>query len=62
MRRRAPYRDLQVKDDDLVAGTHGRGFLILDNLTPLRQLAAKTAAEPVHLYAPQTAHAHSRTA
>ena len=49
------YRDLQVKDDDLVAGTHGRGFLILDNLTPLRQLAAKTAAEPLHLYAPQTA-------
>ena len=49
------YRDLQVKDDDLVAGTHGRGFLILDNLTPLRQLAAKTAAEPLHFYAPQTA-------
>ena len=49
------YRDLQVKDDDLVAGTHGRGFLILDNLTPLRQLAVKTAAEPLHLYAPQTA-------
>jgi photosystem II stability/assembly factor-like uncharacterized protein len=48
-------RDLQVKDDDLVAGTHGRGFLILDNVTPLRQIAAKIAAEPVHLYTPQTA-------
>jgi photosystem II stability/assembly factor-like uncharacterized protein len=48
-------RDLQVKDDDLVAGTHGRGFLILDNVTPLRQIAAKIAGEPVHLYAPQTA-------
>jgi hypothetical protein len=39
-------RDLTVKDDakclcaDLVAGTHGRGFWILDNLTPLRQEAA----------------------
>jgi photosystem II stability/assembly factor-like uncharacterized protein len=48
-------RDLQVKDDDLIAGTHGRGFLILDNVTPLRQVAAKLAAEPVHLYTPQTA-------
>ena len=43
-------RDLQVKDDasclcaDLVAGTHGRGYWILDNLTPLRQAAAIRAA------------------
>ena len=39
-------RDIQVKDDstclcsDLVAGTHGRGFWILDDVTPLRQAAA----------------------
>src|SRR5205085_4805578 len=31
-------RDLIVKDDDLVVATHGRGFWILDNITPLRQL------------------------
>ncbi|HVZ77810.1 MAG TPA: hypothetical protein VG818_07510, partial [Gemmatimonadaceae bacterium] len=43
-------RDIQVKDDakclcsDLLAGTHGRGFWILDNLTPLRQEAAARAA------------------
>jgi photosystem II stability/assembly factor-like uncharacterized protein len=43
-------RDLQVKDDptclcaDLVAGTHGRGYWILDNLMPLRQAAAIRAA------------------
>lgn len=30
-------RDLIVKDDDLVIATHGRGFWILDNITPLRQ-------------------------
>jgi photosystem II stability/assembly factor-like uncharacterized protein len=30
-------RDLIVKDDDLCVGTHGRGFWILDNITPLRQ-------------------------
>jgi photosystem II stability/assembly factor-like uncharacterized protein len=48
-------RDLTVKDDDLVAATHGRGFMILDNLTPLRQYSEKLAAENAHLYAPQVA-------
>jgi hypothetical protein len=43
-------RDLQIKDDakcrcaDLIAGTHGRGFWILDDVTPLRQSAAAKAA------------------
>jgi photosystem II stability/assembly factor-like uncharacterized protein len=45
-------RDLQVKDDDLVAGTHGRGIWILDDITPLRQIDAKTADGDV-LYKPQ---------
>ena len=36
-------RDLQVKDDDLVAGTHGRGIWILDDITPLRQVGDGTA-------------------
>src|SRR5207249_11561625 len=31
-------RDLIVKSDDLLVATHGRGFWILDNITPLRQL------------------------
>ena len=31
-------RDLIVKGDDLLVATHGRGFWILDNITPLRQL------------------------
>jgi hypothetical protein len=31
-------RDLVIKDDDLVVGTHGRSFWILDNINPLRQL------------------------
>ena len=37
-------RDLIVKDDDLAVGTHGRGFWILDNITPLRQLGPKPTA------------------
>lgn len=33
-----PIRDLVVKDNDVVLGTHGRGFWILDDIQPLRQL------------------------
>ena len=32
-------RDLVIHEDDIVGGTHGRSFWILDNITPLRQLA-----------------------
>ncbi len=57
-------RDIEVKDDstchcaDLIAGTHGRGFWILDDLTPLRQEAAVRAAQAAgtpYLVKPQTA-------
>jgi hypothetical protein len=48
-------RDLAIKDDDLLAGTHGRGFMILDNVTPLRQVSATLARDNVFLYAPATA-------
>ena len=54
-------RDLQVKDDekcgcaDLIAGTHGRGFYILDDVTPLRQIADARKADPAFLFKPQTA-------
>ena len=46
-------RDLVIKDDDLVVGTHGRSFWILDDITPLRQLNEKLSASPVILYQPQ---------
>ncbi|HMC77396.1 MAG TPA: hypothetical protein VKH34_09690 [Vicinamibacterales bacterium] len=48
-------RDLQVKDDDLIAGTHGRGIWILDDITPLRQIDDKTRAGDALdvLYRPQ---------
>jgi photosystem II stability/assembly factor-like uncharacterized protein len=48
-------RDLVIHGDDLVVGTHGRSFWILDDVTPLRQLDAKTALGAPFLYAPQTA-------
>ncbi|MCU1348452.1 MAG: glycosyl hydrolase repeat-containing protein [Acidobacteria bacterium] len=48
-------RDLVVHGDDVVVGTHGRGFWILDDVTPLRQLDASTAATPAVFFAPQQA-------
>ena len=48
-------RDLTVHGDDLVVGTHGRSFWILDDITPLRQLKAEVASAAVYLYAPQEA-------
>jgi photosystem II stability/assembly factor-like uncharacterized protein len=48
-------RDLIVKDDDLVAATHGRGFWILDDITPLRQVDAASAGKDAILFEPATA-------
>ena len=48
-------RDLIIKDDDLVIATHGRGFWILDNITPIRQWAAAVASAPSTLFAPAVA-------
>jgi photosystem II stability/assembly factor-like uncharacterized protein len=47
-------RDVIVKDDDLAIGTHGRGFWILDDITPLRQLDDKVVASNAHLFEPET--------
>jgi photosystem II stability/assembly factor-like uncharacterized protein len=48
-------RDLVVKDDDIVVGTHGRSFWILDDITPLRQINANTRTADAVLFAPQRA-------
>lgn len=47
-------RDLVIKDDDLVIGTHGRSIWIMDGITPLRDIAAargRASAGPL-LYTP----------
>ncbi len=48
-------RDLVIHHDDVVVGTHGRSFWILDNITPLRQFSAELANghDPAHLFTPQ---------
>ncbi len=51
-------RDLAVHGADLVAGTHGRSFWVLDDISPLRQLDAgmtAAAAPPAHLFRPAAA-------
>ncbi len=47
-------RDLTIHGDDLIVATHGRSFWILDDVTPLRQIAESTAKKDF-LFAPQTA-------
>ena len=48
-------RDLLVKDDDLIVATHGRSFWVLDDVSPLRQLAAASGHVKNHLFAPAAA-------
>jgi photosystem II stability/assembly factor-like uncharacterized protein len=48
-------RDLVIKDDDLVVGTHGRGFWILDGISSLRELTPETLSTDAHLFKPGTA-------
>jgi photosystem II stability/assembly factor-like uncharacterized protein len=45
-----PIYDLIIKDDDLVIATHGRSFYILDDITPLRDLARGTATDGAVLF------------
>ena len=50
-----PVSDATVHGDDLVVSTNGRGFWILDDVAPLREIAAGPAAlarQDAHLYAP----------
>ncbi|HVC92060.1 MAG TPA: hypothetical protein VND64_00125 [Pirellulales bacterium] len=53
LRRNMPVvavRDMMVKDNDLVAATHGRAFWILDGLNVLREMTSKVTASSVHLF------------
>jgi len=43
------------RDGDLILGTHGRGALVLDDITPLQQLTDQVLARDVHLFQPRDA-------
>ena len=41
---------MQVKNDDLVVATHGRGFWIMDNIAALRQITPDVVSASAHLF------------
>ncbi|WP_430817581.1 WD40/YVTN/BNR-like repeat-containing protein [Carboxylicivirga sp. RSCT41] len=45
-----PVVDMKIKDVDLVIATNGRGFWIMDDITPLREKSPETDGKAVHLY------------
>ena len=49
-------RDLAIKDTDLIVATHGRGFWVLDDITPLRQINANVLSSKGFLFAPEAAY------
>ena len=54
----APVHDLtiQTRFNDLVVATYGRGFWIMDDITPLQELTEEVLASEVHLFTPRTAY------
>ena len=49
-----PIHDLVVKDQDLIAATHGRSFWILDDLTVLHQITDDVQSASAYLFKPRT--------
>ena len=54
----APVHWLTIQEhfNDLVVATYGRGFWILDDITPLRTLTPDVLTESAHLFAPRPAY------
>jgi photosystem II stability/assembly factor-like uncharacterized protein len=51
----APIHDFVVKDEEIIAATHGRSFWILDDISPLRRLASGDVSDDVYLFTPRPA-------
>jgi len=51
----------QARFHDLVVATYGRGFWILDDVTPLEQLTPQVSAASAHLFAPRDAYRFRNT-
>ena len=49
-------RDLMIKDNDLIVATHGRSFWILDDISPLRQIAGMKTDPGAFLFKPGNAY------
>lgn len=44
------FIDLHPKTNDLVMATHGRGVIIIDDISPLREITPTTLAETLHFF------------
>lgn len=44
------FIDLQKRTNDLVMGTHGRGVIIIDDISPLREITTEALSENVHFF------------
>ncbi len=51
-----PVHDLAVKEGDLIVGTHGRSFWVLDDISALRQMTPTLTAKDAHLFKPRDAY------
>tara|TARA_X000001036_G_scaffold423469_1_gene447444 strand:- start:2188 stop:5310 length:3123 start_codon:yes stop_codon:yes gene_type:complete len=47
-----PIRDLVLRDNDVILGSHGRGFWILDDIIPFRSASGLNSGDEVILYPP----------
>jgi len=54
----APVHDLTIQShfNDLVVATYGRGFWIMDDITPLQELTEEVITSEVHLFTPRPAY------
>ena len=44
------FIDLQKRTNDLVMGTHGRGVIIIDDISPLREITDEVLEQNVHFF------------
>ena len=50
---RTPVTDIALTGADLVVATQGRGFWVLDDITPLREMGPSVVAREGYLYSPR---------
>ena len=55
------YIELQKQTNDLVMATHGRGVIIIDDISPLRQITPEVLAKKVHFFAPKATIIHEES-
>src|SRR4029434_9685774 len=48
-------RDFEIYGNDLIVATHGRGFWVIDDISPLRQINDTVAQASAHLFKPSDA-------